>query len=705
MLVQLIVWTLIPALLFIAAVVYHTAFNKPANQVNSSLMSTDDSDFDPDLQEAIEQVTDLVIRRLTESTSPIRNQQQIGSTEEIIEQVIQKLSSDYCINPVSQPSASSSTQTTARQVNLQDMSEIKIHVDANGDFTVPFDFDALNRSMSSRRSSFAIKAFGGGLLTTKESFGIDDTTKFIEEYEQGSRMLEWDTRTTALRFPQFLAEPAKTWYRLEVTSTVAQEWSLLKAVFERKFIPQGKQQKAAEQFQSRKQGPTESVLEYHLAMADLFKEAAMTDQFLQQLFLRRGLDQRIQTLIDNNLAQPRDVEQLIVQAEIAERLIRKQTHPLPTPNNTTVAAINSIEQVHTTADNRALDTIITKLDQLMIPRKESTEQWVDGVNYADNRKDRPQFNRSDNRSHPSNSDRSRSRDQRSNGRGRSRERSRTFSGRDHSYDRNSRHRPRSGSNGRRVSFSKERSSSRDGQWVETRTCFYCDKKGHIAANCFTKKKNVKERRDGSTDRSSKRKFSQVSHVEFDGEDSDDYDSVGDYAVNCVSGQAETNNLVLDVSVDEVKGRALVDTGAGPSLISAAYFQQTGQPITPYTGNPVAVADKTKMEITGRARLNVLITLGGQTKTIQHKFLITPSLAFDLILGRKFNTKANFNIDCSTNQVTFKSSKELIPAIKLNHVVSAEDVIVRTLSHQVRSQPKLELHSSGSGDRRRKGCPC
>lgn len=121
----------------------------------------------------------------------------------------------------------------------------------------------------------------------------------------------------------------------------------------------------------------------------------------------------------------------------------------------------------------------------------------------------------------------------------------------------------------------------------------------------------------------------------------------------------------------------MDTGVGPSLVSKDFFTITGLALSTYSGCEITIADKSKMKIMGTVRLEVMVVIGEQQKTIQQKFLITPTLPFDLILGSKFNSRANFHIDCSTRTVSFSSvgKPSNVPEEKLYLVHSKEDVLI------------------------------
>ena len=107
-----------------------------------------------------------------------------------------------------------------------------------------------------------MKPFAGKLVFTGQSYGLDESSKFITEYEQNAKIMRWDDATKALRFPIYLQEPAKSWHRHASLEDINlwENWEQLKKKFKERFIPKGTQQTATELVQNHKQKPMESVL-------------------------------------------------------------------------------------------------------------------------------------------------------------------------------------------------------------------------------------------------------------------------------------------------------------------------------------------------------------------------------------------------------------------------------------------------------------
>ena len=97
--------------------------------------------------------------------------------------------------------------------------------------------------------------------------------------------------------------------------------------------------------------------------------------------------------------------------------------------------------------------------------------------------------------------------------------------------------------------------------------------------------------------------------------------------------------------------ALVDTGAGSSVISERLIRKLGMKIKPLDKNDLSVlstADGNLIKVKGKVCLS--IKLNGLT--VPYDFLVVPAITEDLILGIDFLSHTKAEINCSDRTVTF-----------------------------------------------------
>ena len=551
------------------------------------------------------------------------------------------------------------------------MSEVTVHVDQAGNISVPFNAEALGEQVATsigQKATVNIKPFAGGMETTVQAYGKDDSSKFMAEYEQSAKIMKWDKATKALRFPMYLHEPARTWHRRATFSCLElwEQWDLLKRKFEEKFVPKGKQQTALELAQNRKQQAMESVLAYHMSMEELLEDAKITDDISQMVFVRKGLLPEIQTILKANLFEPTSLEELIEGAEKAERSLKQEPKDILPPSVSN--AVMTVEQAHS-PDNQT-QVIIDKLNEMALNIERQPR---------DRSRSGRQFGQRNDRSY----DRDRSRD-RSRGRSYDRNRQVRFNdsrGNQRNF-RNDRSQDRGRSSDRRQSGYN---SPRNGNNYRTPSeCWYCHKTGHIQVNCFKRQREEGNQTPNTQNRNNWKNRNVATVVNntstSDSESDTDFSVCSVNEVLTATSNKQTQ-MILEVIIDGLKATAIVDTGAGPSLVTYNFFKKTGLKLNEYHGS-VTVADNSSMDVIGYVRLDVNVRLGVKEKIIPHKFLVVRDLPFDLILGRKFNSRANFQIDCATETVTFAPGQKAKVKTKVeeqqppvNQIHSKEEVLI------------------------------
>lgn len=108
----------------------------------------------------------------------------------------------------------------------------------------------------------------------------------------------------------------------------------------------------------------------------------------------------------------------------------------------------------------------------------------------------------------------------------------------------------------------------------------------------------------------------------------------------------TNWNLLDVIVDHVPVRALIDTGAHASIMSAAFRRRLKKVLTPALNRAVRVADGGTATIIGMCSARVTIS----DRSTAVLFAVIEHCPHDLILGMDFLAAHSALIDCSAGSL-------------------------------------------------------
>jgi predicted aspartyl protease len=111
-------------------------------------------------------------------------------------------------------------------------------------------------------------------------------------------------------------------------------------------------------------------------------------------------------------------------------------------------------------------------------------------------------------------------------------------------------------------------------------------------------------------------------------------------------------LIVDVIIDQMSCRCLIDTGASCSFISHDLYTSVSakdQSLTAtLTKIPIRMGDSSIVNSYGQ--VNSFISIQG--KRVKENFVIMEKLAYDMIIGYDFCKKHNLIIDTKTTQLHF-----------------------------------------------------
>ena len=177
-----------------------------------------------------------------------------------------------------------------------------------------------------------------------------------------------------------------------------------------------------------------------------------------------------------------------------------------------------------------------------------------------------------------------------------------------------------GRGGGRGGFSKGKS--------DDRACYYCSKVGHLKKDCFSFKK------------------SQIKNTK--------------YAVSPVSLllNQEEDWLAGEIKAGKIKGRVLVDTGAGINIITKSYADKIGAKLA--VGSEIRITFADGRETTSNLQADVEFKVGEVSSSAKFRVLTKLLPGVDVILGKPWLKSAGPAIDFEMGSVYVNNKHALGP---------------------------------------------
>jgi hypothetical protein len=146
-----------------------------------------------------------------------------------------------------------------------------------------------------------------------------------------------------------------------------------------------------------------------------------------------------------------------------------------------------------------------------------------------------------------------------------------------------------------------------------------------------------------------------------------------------------NQNFIVTKIQYVTTRALIDSGATRSCISAKFLQKlhlTPTPLSPDEPQVLFTANKSALRNLGTVELNVCI----QGLVIPFTFCVFSDLAYSVVLGLDFLTTAQADINCYDKVISFYQG-----LVTTNLITNGADETVFLLSQAVEIPPNSKLY--------------
>ena len=176
--------------------------------------------------------------------------------------------------------------------------------------------------------------------------------------------------------------------------------------------------------------------------------------------------------------------------------------------------------------------------------------------------------------------------------------------------------------------------------------------------------------------------------------SKEYPSGSDSSLNAdyIHINTNHNNLSDPIHINKVTAKALVDTGACISTISAQFWREQLQPDFPKfnTSNLTQIKTVSGDALNILGQLEIPCIIGDNNFTLQA--YITEGVTFDIILGRDFLQKHKAKIDLNTNKIEFETVQNSFPFSEYPDISDPDDYNTVSSVHADKSfilQPNSE----------------